>query len=156
MIKYNIPGKEEIEIENIILDYNGTIAVDGILIDGVRDKIDILKDFLNIYIVTADTYGSVKKQCSNLPVEILTFPKENAGLEKEKIIENLNPHKTIAVGNGFNDIKMFKKSILSIAIIEAEGCSSELILNSDIICKSIIDAFNIILDKNKVIANLRN
>lgn len=156
MIKYNIPGRTSLEIENIILDYNGTIAIDGILIDGVMDRLNILKDFFSIYIVTADTYGSVKKQCMNLPVEVLTFPKENAGLEKEIILEKLGPSKTISIGNGFNDIQMAKKSIISIALIQVEGCSSKLILNSDIICKNILDALDLLINKNRLIATLRN
>ena len=29
MIKIEIPGRETIEIEHVVLDYNGTIALDG-------------------------------------------------------------------------------------------------------------------------------
>ena len=45
MIHYKIPGRGELEIENIVLDYNGTIAVDGKIIEGVKSG-DISHFFL--------------------------------------------------------------------------------------------------------------
>lgn len=34
MIRIDVPGREIIEIEHVVLDYNGTIALDGQLIEG--------------------------------------------------------------------------------------------------------------------------
>lgn len=45
LISYDIPGRDDIEIENIEFDYNGTIAVNGKLIEGVK-KICELKKLL--------------------------------------------------------------------------------------------------------------
>ncbi len=155
MIKYEIPGREDIVIENLVLDYNGTIAYNGKLIDNVEKLLNDLH-FLNIYILTADTYGTVEEECKNINGRILTFPKENAGEEKRKIIREIGGDKTIVMGNGFNDIPMFKESILSIGIIEGEGISGELLLNSDIVVNSIIDGIKLISDPNKIKATLRN
>ena len=33
MLIYEIPGRGDIEIENIVFDYNGTIAVDGKILE---------------------------------------------------------------------------------------------------------------------------
>ena len=156
MIVYDIPGRGKVEIENIILDYNGTIAVEGQLIEGVQEKLLDIKDKLKIHIVTADTYGTVEKQCEDIGINVITFPKENAGESKKLILENLGKEKTICVGNGFNDIEMFKNCKISIAIIEKEGCSGKLLLHADIVTKSIIDALNIILNENMMKATLRN
>ena len=155
MIKYEIPGREDIVIENLVLDYNGTIAYNGKLIDNVEKLLNDLH-FLNIYILTADNYGTVEEECKNINGRILTFPKENAGEEKRKIIREIGGDKTIVMGNGFNDIPMFKESILSIGIIEGEGISGELLLNSDIVVNSIIDGIKLISDPNKIKATLRN
>ena len=38
MIKIEIPGRETIEIEHVVLDYNGTIALDGRLIAGAAER----------------------------------------------------------------------------------------------------------------------
>lgn len=156
MLVYNIPGIGKIEIENVVFDYNGTIAVDGKLIDEAKELIIKLKEYANIYILTADTYGTVKKECMELGVEVLTFPKEMVCLSKKEIVEKLGAEKTICVGNGFNDIEMFKICKISIAVMENEGCSGKLLAYSDIVTKSIKDAINIVLSKNRMKATLRN
>lgn len=156
MLIYKIPGREDIKIENIVLDYNGTIAVDGKILDGVKQLLSKLKNHANIYILTADTYGTVEEECSNIGGEVLTFPKENAGESKKDIVKKLGGEKTLCVGNGFNDIPMFKESILSIAVIEGEGACGKLLVHADIVTRSIIEALEIILNKNKMKATLRN
>lgn len=156
MLIYNIPGMGKIEIENVVFDYNGTIAVDGKLIDEAKELIIKLKEYANIYILTADTYGTVENECIELGVKIATFPKEMASLSKKEIVEKLGAEKTICVGNGFNDIEMFKICRISIAIMEKEGCSGKLLAHSDIVTKSITDAINIILSENRMKATLRS
>lgn len=156
MLIYNIPGRGRIEIENVVFDYNGTVAVDGKLIDDARELILKLKEYVNIHILTADTYGTVENQCKELGVKVSTFPKEMASLSKKEIVENLGPEKTICVGNGFNDIEMFKICKLSIAVMENEGCSGKLLSYSDVVTKSIKDAIEIILSENRMKATLRS
>lgn len=57
MIKIDIPGRNIITIRSLVLDYNGTVAADGFLIDGVEERLARLKDKVDIYVLTADTYG---------------------------------------------------------------------------------------------------
>ena len=156
MILYQIPGREDIEIENVVFDYNGTIAVNGKLINGVLKLVNELSEYVNIYILTADTYGSVEKECLNINGKILTFPKENAGESKRDIVKSLDSHKTLCLGNGFNDIPMFEEAVLSIAIIEGEGASGKLLTKAHIVVRDILDGINIVLNSNMVKATLRN
>lgn len=156
MLIYKIPGRDDIEIENIVFDYNGTIAVDGKILEGVRELLSELGNYANIYILTADTYGTVAKECSDIDAKVLTFPKENAGESKKGIVKNLGEEKTICVGNGFNDIPMFKEVVISIAVIEGEGSSGKLLVHADIVTRSIIEAIEIILNEDKMKATLRN
>jgi soluble P-type ATPase len=156
MIIFEIPGRENINIKNIVFDYNGTIAVDGKLIEGVGEIINKLAADADIYILTADTYGTVKQECKDINAKVLTFPKENAGESKEEIVRELGGNNTICIGNGYNDILMFKESILSIAIIEGEGTSGKLLAHADIVARSIKEALKILLNKNMVKATLRN
>ncbi len=156
MILYEIPGRDNIEIENMVFDYNGTIAVNGKLICGVKDLINKLGKHANVYILTADTYGTTEKECIDINAKILTFPKENAGEAKREIVRNLGGEKTLCLGNGYNDIPMFQEAILSIGIIEGEGSSGKLLYNADIVARSILEALEIILNKNMIKATLRN
>lgn len=156
MIVYEIPGRKNIEIRNIVFDYNGTIAINGKLIDGIKKLINKLAESVNVYILTADTYGTVEKECIDINAKILTFPRENAGQSKGKIVKELGGNNTICIGNGYNDILMFKESILSIGIIEGEGISGKLVAYSDIVTRSIKEGLEILLSKNMIKATLRN
>lgn len=156
MLIYDIPGKGMIEIRHVVFDYNGTLAVDGRLIEEVQERLAQLKKLADVYILTADTYGTVKKECSPLGVEVLSFPSERAGEAKKEIVEKLGADRTLCVGNGFNDIEMCKMAALSIAVIEKEGCSGRLLPHVDIVVTSIADALEIILKPNRIKATLRN
>ena len=105
MIQIEIPGREQpLELDALVLDYNGTIACDGQLIEGVGERIRALSAKLPVYILTADTYGTVRRQCEGLGAEILTFPRAAAGECKEEIVRKLAlDHSGCVVGNGFND-----------------------------------------------------
>ena len=154
-MKYDIPGTGIIEISNLCLDYNGTIAYEGKLIEGVEEKISKLKNDLDIYVLTADTYGTTKKECEKLGINIVTFDRENASECKERIVKELKGN-TVSFGNGYNDIQMFNNSKISVAIIGGEGVYSGLLSHSTIAVNNILDAFNLLLDKNKLKATLRN
>ncbi|WPC44131.1 HAD family hydrolase [Clostridium sp. JS66] len=156
MIEINIPGREDLKIENVVFDYNGTVAVDGGMNVKVKEMIKELSEYLNVYIITADTYGNVRSQCEGLPVKVETFSKGNATFYKKQFVEKIGAKFTIAVGNGLNDVEMFKVSALSVAVIEEEGCASEAIMNSNITVKDIKDVFNMIMKKSRIKATLRD
>lgn len=155
-MKVNIPGKQEIEIENIVFDYNGTIAIDGKLIDGVKENINELSNDFNFFVITADTYGSVEQELKSVNCRIIKIEKSLQDISKEKFIKELGSNTTLCVGNGRNDKLMLKEAILGIAILQDEGICTQTLLNSDILVKSILDVFGFLNDKNRLIATLRN
>jgi len=155
-MKVNIPGKQEIEIENIVFDYNGTIAIDGKLIDGVKENINELSNNFNFFVITADTYGSVEQELQLVNCKIIKIEKSSQDISKEKFIKKLGSNTTLCVGNGRNDKLMLKESVLGIAILQDEGICTQTLLNSDILVKSILDVFGFLNDKNRLIATLRN
>lgn len=155
-MKVNIPGKQEIEIENIVFDYNGTIAIDGKLIDGVKENINELSNDFNFFVITADTYGSVEQELQSVNCKIIKIEKSSQDISKEKFIKKLGSNTTLCVGNGRNDKLMLKESVLGIAILQDEGICTQTLLNSDILVKSILDVFGFLNDKNRLIATLRN
>lgn len=145
-----------IEIKNIVFDFNGTIAEDGNLIDGIREKIaELSSKDVNIFILTGDTYGTVSEQCANLSVIIEKFNVRNVSDEKKRIIKRLGSDVTVAIGNGRNDLEMFKNSILSIAVIGKEGCFTKTVLEADLVVKDIMDAIDILLNEKRLKATMR-
>ena len=151
-----IPGRETLEIKNIVFDYNGTIAIDGKLISDVSKNINELSSSFNFYVITADTYGTVKKELENTNCKVITIPALTQDISKLDFVKELGLNTCLSVGNGRNDKLMLKETILGIAILQDEGLCTETLLNSDILVKSIFDVFAFLKDSNRLIATLRN
>ena len=154
MITIDIPGRDIITIEHLVLDYNGTVAEDGQLIDGVEERMRALKDRVSIHVLTADTYGTVRAQCDPIGVHVETFPRAGAAECKLEIVQRLGSH-VMCVGNGFNDVLMFDAADLSVAVLEKEGTYAGLIAHADIVTRSIVDAFDLLIRTDRMRATLR-
>ena len=151
----DIPGYKVLDVDTLLLDYNGTIAVDGIIPESVKNRICRLANDFKILVLTADTHGTARKQCEGLPLEVCTFPVGNAADYKEEILNQYGGEHCVCMGNGRNDIKMFKSAALSIAIMGIEGMCGALLKESDICVTSIEDGLDLLLNPKRIIADLR-
>ena len=154
MLKIKIPGREELELRYLILDYNGTIAEDGFVIEGIVERLEELKKSLDIYVITADTHGTAALRCEGLPLEVKTFPTVQVGEIKAEETRKLSGG-VVCIGNGFNDIQMSDAAALSICVIGKEGCCGKLIGHCDIVVTSIHDALDLLLKPDRLRATLR-
>ena len=151
-----IPGREDLEIKNIVFDYNGTVAIDGELIEEVSKNINELSSKFKFYVITADTYGTVQKELENTKCEVIVIDKSEQDICKLNFVKELGSEFTLSVGNGRNDKLMLKETALGIGILQEEGICTETLLNSDIVVNSILDVFGFLKDSNRLIATLRN
>lgn len=156
MITIEIPGKKKIEGRDLVLDFNGTLAVDGKLIDGTIDLLLSLAKELNIHILTADTFGSLKQELEGCPFKLKILNPSSQDRQKERYILNLGKEHVISIGNGRNDLRMIRRSALGIMVIQKEGAFAQLIRYADIICFSIADALNLLLNPKRITATCRN
>ncbi len=154
-MKIDIPNFKTLEIEHLVLDFNGTVAKDGILIEEIRPLLITLCKKLHIYIITADTFGTVLDQLKGLDIDVEILKSDNHTLEKQEFIKHLGNKNCVAIGNGNNDHLMLKEAALGIAILGDEGCSAKTLLISDLICKDIVDALELFIYPKRVIATLR-
>ena len=155
MIRIDIPGWGNMEIENIVLDLNGTIATDGRIPPEVKEKIGSLADKVKIYILTADTQGMANEETKNMNVELVKIIEEDSNQGKFEFLKTLDLERTVAVGNGSNDQLILKEAGLGIAVLGEEGLSVSVIKNADIVVKNISDALDIFLKQKRLIATLR-
>lgn len=155
MISIQIPGQGSYELHNLVLDMNGTLAVDGLIADSVVDLIQALSASLRIHIITADTHGKLASQSEKIAAAIKRVYPPGEASQKAGFIESLNPETCLAIGNGQNDVEMLRKAKLSIAVIGAEGCAFEAIAAADIVVRSPEDALNLLINTNRLIATLR-
>lgn len=154
-MRIDIPNVDVFNIENIVFDFNGTLATDGKVPPRVyRQILGLTQDF-NVYIVTADTFDTVKEIFSGTEVQVKVVSKDHGLIDKKSLIESLNAKETIALGNGSNDALMLKVSGISIAVLGNEGLSLKALENSDVMIKNINDFFEMMKEPKKLIATLR-
>ena len=160
MIKIAIPGYETLKLEHLVLDHNGTLACDGILIEGVKERLHKLSDHLQIHVLTADTFGKARVQLGDAPckLSILTDAHHDSGQDigKIKYVRELGPNLTVCIGNGRNDRYMLKHAALGIAVMLAEGVAVEALKNADVVCTDICDALDLLLNPLRLTATLRS
>lgn len=157
MIKISIPGRQfTLVLDTLLLDLNGTLAVDGILLEGVKERIEVLRDKVKIYLLTADTFGAARGIAEELDIELLKVGPEDGGQDKLDMLNTLQGENCAAVGNGYNDRLMLAAAGLSIAVIEGEGCSVKALQASDIAVRSINDALDLLINPLRTIATLRS
>ena len=156
MIKIDIPGSRTIEAEHLVLDFNGTIAIDGRFIDGVLGLLVQVSANLKVHVLTADTFGTVQNELKGLPVCIKIIEPGQQNQQKLDYVNSLGSSHVIAIGNGKNDHLMLRESALSIGIIQAEGAYSQIFFDTQIICSSINDALSLLINPKRLIATLRN
>lgn len=152
-MKYNIPGVGILELNTIVFDLNGTLAVRGAIIEGVKERIKTLQAMgFSLYLFSGDQRGNAKDTCKELNI---TYKKATSSAEKENLLMELDADKTVAIGNARIDIGMFKKSRLSIATIQGEGIHTSILNHTDIIVTSINDALDLFIDEDSLKATLR-
>ena len=149
-----VPGWGSVELENLVLDLNGTLTESGDFIPGVFDYLEKLKvRGFRIYILSGDTRETLK----------YTFPGSSeiepvvtrTAQEKRAFVESIGAKRTVCVGNGNIDVEMFRVARLSICTIQAEGATIQAMLQADIVVTHIKHALEILLDPKKLIATLR-
>ena len=155
MLNIEIPGKEKLTIKNIVLDFNGTIALDGVLLPGVQEKLNALAVGLNIYILTADTFGTASTACAAINGKVAILPGPLVAGEKLKFIKELGDRLTAAIGNGTNDCLMLKEAALGVAVTGFEGASAEALLAADVVVKDINCGLDLFLNPKRLVATLR-
>jgi len=155
MIPLNVPGREKLVLKNIVLDFNGTIALDGVLLPGVQNKLNDISEILDVYIITADTFGTVKAACSSINCKLAVLTEKLGAYEKMKFIESLGQQETAAIGNGNNDVLMLEKAVLGILVTGPEGSSKKALMAADVVVRDIITGLDLFLNPKRLVATLR-
>jgi len=156
MIEIDVPDFRTLRLQHLVLDYNGTLAVDGQLLAGMADMLTRLAQRLQIHVVTADTFGMAAAQLAGLPVQVLVLSPVSQADAKLAFVTGLGPEHVVAIGNGRNDRKMLEAAALSIALIQREGGAVEALVSADVVAPSIADALELLQNPKRLIATLRS
>ncbi|HEY5573848.1 MAG TPA: HAD hydrolase family protein [Anaerolineales bacterium] len=155
MIELNIPGRGALQLEHLVCDVNGTLAVDGRLLDGMVRQLTGLRDRLTLHLVTADTLGRqavIDRQLNLQSVRVLPGNEQSQKLE---FVRSLGPERVVAIGQGANDAAMLQAAALGIAVLSQEGLAIETLLAADILVPDIYVALQLIEKPLRIVASLR-
>jgi soluble P-type ATPase len=155
MIRIDIPGWGNMEVENVVLDLNGTLATDGTIPSELKKKINVLAGQVKIYVLTADTQGTATEEIREMKVELIKIEGKDSKEGKFNFLKSLDLEKTFAMGNGNNDQIVLKEAGIGIAILGDEGTSVMALKQADIIVKNICDALDLLLKPKRLMATLR-
>ena len=118
-INVSIPGrKRPLRIDHVVFDFTGTLAGEGKLVPGVAGRIRRLASLVDVVVMTADTFGTARAALAGLPV---TCHVVAHGRDKRRFVESLGSAHVAVVGNGTNDVPMFKAAALGVAVCGIEG-----------------------------------
>lgn len=152
-MKYNPVGVGEIELNTIILDLNGTLAVNGKVVEGVKERIAKLKELgFKILLFSGDQRGNAAQIVQELGIEL---QRATTTEEKEALTLKLDCEKTVAIGNARIDIGTFKPCKLRIGTLQAEGIHSAILQYIDVLVPSICDALDLLLNESSFNATMK-
>ena len=156
MIAIDIPGFGKLELAHLVLDYNGTLAIDGRLMGGVAERLHALAAGLSIHVVTADTFGLARAELAGLPAAVTVLPMEGQAEAKRDFVTRLGAASVVAIGNGRNDRHMLRAAALGIAVTQREGLATETAAAADVMSPAIVDALDLLAQPKRLVATLRS
>lgn len=156
MMSVDVPGYDRLRLEYLVLDYNGTLALDGELLAGVVERVVRLAEMLEVHILTADAHGSCAEKVSGLPVILQVLGVGPEDESKLTYVKDLGREECVAVGNGRNDRLMLEAAKLGICVMGDECCAVSASSRADVLAPGILTALDLLLDAKRLSATLRS
>jgi soluble P-type ATPase len=154
-MRIEIPGVAPLALEHLVLDVNGTIACDGVVLSGVAGAVRVLRDQLNIVAITADTHGTAPRLREQLGIEVHVISAGNEGAQKLALVESLGPNGVVAAGNGANDVEMLRAAAIGVCVIGEEGAAGGAVAAADVVVSSVEALFGLLQNPGRLVATLR-
>jgi P-type E1-E2 ATPase len=155
MLTIEVPGYDRLALEHLVLDLNGTLALDGEVLPGVAERLVALSPHLQIHLLTADTRGRGAATASALGITLHCLTQGDEAAQKRTFVESLGAGKVAAVGNGANDAEMLAVAALGVAVLGPEGLAQAAWQSADLIVPDIGAALDLLLHPQRLIATLR-
>jgi len=155
VIELNIPGRGLIQLKHLVSDVNGTLALDGQLLDGAPKALLALSDRLQLHLLTADTHGRQAQIDERLGLQAVRIPKGGEAKAKAAYVHDLGAESVVALGQGANDAVMLREAAIGIAVASVEGLAIESLTSADIFVPDIITALELLEHPTRLVATLR-
>ena len=155
MIELDIPGFGTRALSHLVLDYNGTMALDGRIQPGVSSRLSQLREHLDIHILTADTFGTVRSTFGQAGYTVHILPPGDERAAKTDYVRTLGAMSCACMGNGNNDAGMLQEAGLAVAVLQPEGLAMAALSAAHILVPGIEAGLDLLLHPSRLKASLR-
>jgi P-type E1-E2 ATPase len=155
MIELNVPGRGLIQLQHLVCDVNGTLAVDGQLSEGVKQRLSLLRNRLTLHLLTADTHGKQGFIDQQLGLRAVRIQPGMEAEQKADYVQQLGAGSIVAIGQGANDARMLRTAALGICVLSPEGTAVETLLEADLVVANIYEALDLLDKPLRIVATLR-
>jgi len=155
MIELYIPERGTLNLEHLVLDVNGTLALDGKLIKGVASLLTRLGKQIEIHLITADTHGQQAVIDRQLSLTAVRLKPGGEADQKADFVRRLGSERVAAIGQGANDSGMLNAAALGIAILGREGLAVTTLQAADLVLPDILTALELFEKPLRIVASLR-
>jgi len=145
MISIERPGQSNLEIEFILIDFEGTLASGCRVHPKAKDKINLLSKRAKIYILTKEEKEHVEEALKKVKAEIIYLTEGESSQKKLDLLRQLGANRTMAIGNGVDDVPMIEEAGFGICVLGKEGTFPEAIKKADVVFMNILDALDFLL-----------
>jgi P-type E1-E2 ATPase len=156
MIELSIPEQGTLKLEHLVLDVNGTLALDGTLIEDVAQALERLGGRLEIHLITADTHGKQAVIDRQLGLTAVRLHAGGEAEQKAAFVRRLGAEHVAAIGQGANDAGMLKAAALGIAILSREGLAVATLQAADLVLPDVMSALELFDKPLRIVASLRS
>jgi len=145
MITIQRPGQELLEIDFILIDFEGTLASDRRVHPKVKERINLLSKRTKIHILAKGEKERVEEGLKKVKAEIVYLMEGKPSQQKLDLLRQLGAARTVAIGNGMDDVLMIGEAGFGICVLGKEGACSESMKKADVVFMNILDALDFLL-----------
>jgi P-type E1-E2 ATPase len=151
-IRIPIPGGDDLTVEHLVLDVNGTLTHHGEPIVSAITTLEKLSDRLTLHLLSADTFGTAGELAALLGA---LYRQVATGEDKRDYVVALGAEQCVAVGNGRNDAAMLGAAAVGIAVLGPEGLHGAALNAAEVSALSIDEALDLLVEPRGLTATLR-
>lgn len=139
----------------LVLDVNGVIARDGLLLNEAGRRVADLRDRIDVHLLSADTHGKLDAIATQLNVTATRVDAGDESEQKAAYVRRLGSTGVVAIGNGMNDVGMLKEAALAITVMDQEGLAVAALMASHVVTDSVYEALDVLKHTTRLVATLR-
>ncbi len=145
MIFISRPGQDPLEVDFVLIDFDGALASDGRVHPKAKDKVNLLSKRTKIYILAKDDKEKVEDVLKKVKSEIVYIHEGEASQAKLDLLRRLGAGRTVAIGNGVDDAPMVEEAGLGICVLRKEGAGAQTLGKADLVFTDVVDALDFLL-----------